>query len=88
MWVNVTFLTYSTCIVRSESGMMERSGCMLLCCEETGVEQGMFWAILQKWAELKTTKDILLKTKDGLLQTEDVLLKTKDSLLKIKDNRK
>ena len=36
VWVNMTFFTYSTCIVRSESDMMERSGCVLLCCEETG----------------------------------------------------
>ena len=30
----VTYLTYSTCIVRSESDMMERSGGVLFC-EET-----------------------------------------------------
>ena len=34
--VNVTFLNYSPCIIMSESDMMERSGCVLLCCEETG----------------------------------------------------
>ena len=36
IWVNVTFLTYSSCIVRSESDMMERNGCVLLCAEEAG----------------------------------------------------
>ena len=30
------FLTYSTCIARSESDLIDRSGCVLLCCEETG----------------------------------------------------
>ena len=35
IWVNVTFLTYSTCIARSESNKMQRSRCVLLCCEET-----------------------------------------------------
>ena len=34
--VHMTSLTYLTWIVRSESDMMERSGCVLLCCEETG----------------------------------------------------
>ena len=30
------YLVYLTCIVMSESDMMERTGCMLLCYEETG----------------------------------------------------
>ena len=30
------YLAYLTYIVRSESDMMERSGCVLLCYEETG----------------------------------------------------
>ena len=36
VWVNMTFLTYLTWIVRCESDRMERSGGMLLCCEGTG----------------------------------------------------
>ena len=32
----MTFLAYVTCIVKSESDMMERSEFVLLCCEETG----------------------------------------------------
>ena len=36
VWVNMTFLTYLTCIVMSESDKLERSKCVVLCCEETG----------------------------------------------------
>ena len=39
-------------------------------------------------AELKKTKDILLKTIDGLLKTENLLLKNTDGLLKTEDNIK
>ena len=39
VWVNMTFLTYLTWIVRCESDMRERSGGVLLCCEETGAKQ-------------------------------------------------
>ena len=51
IWVNVTFLIYSTCIVRSGSNMMERNGCVVLCCEETGAWQGIIWARLKKNVE-------------------------------------
>ena len=34
--VNMTFLTYTTCIVSSESDMKESSGCVPLYCKETG----------------------------------------------------
>ena len=36
IWVNVTFMTLSACIARSESDRMKRSGCVLLCCGENG----------------------------------------------------
>ena len=36
VWVHMTFLTYLTWNERFESDMMERSGCVLLCCDETG----------------------------------------------------
>ena len=39
VWVNMTFMTYLTYIVRCESDMRERSGGVLLCCEETGAKQ-------------------------------------------------
>ena len=48
VWVNVTFLIYSISIVMSESEVMERSACVLLCCEETGTKQWIFCNTLQK----------------------------------------
>ena len=35
VWVNMTDLTYVTCIARAESDMMERGGGLLLCCGKT-----------------------------------------------------
>ena len=80
--MNVTFLTYSICNVRSESDMMELSS------EYFGRYCKKLLNQLTLWPELKKTKDILLKTKDSLLKTEDILLKTKDGLLKTDANRK
>ena len=42
VWVHMTSLTYLTWIVRSENDKMERSGCMLLCCEELELSSELY----------------------------------------------
>ena len=53
------------------------------CCEATGALECIFWEILQKFAELHRSEDVLLTTKDSILLTrwthEDGQLQTDDN---------